>query len=70
MLRASCRYLQQLIDQECESAKQNGTYDKGVLFLEGDVKEVERKVVWRNPQAGGGEVRCLPSLIVPRRFGC
>lgn len=56
---AFCRYLQQLIDQECETAKQNGTFDKGVLFLEGNVKEVDRKTVWRSPKAGGGEVRSL-----------
>jgi hypothetical protein len=52
----SSRYLQQLIDHECESAKQNGTFDNGVLFLSGDVKEVQREVVWRSPKAGGGEV--------------
>lgn len=56
MFPLSCRYLQQLIDHESETAKQNGTFDKGVMFLENNVREVDRTVVWRNPKAGGGEV--------------
>ena len=69
-MAVSCRYLQQLIDHECETAKENGTYEKGVLFLEGNVKEVERNVVWRNPQAGGGEVRFQDSCTSRSSLRC
>jgi hypothetical protein len=53
------RYLQQLIDTEVESAKASGTFEKGVLFLKGEVKEVESNTVWRHPQPDQGEVSCL-----------
>lgn len=51
-----CRYYQLLVDMEIELAKSRGTYDKGVMFLDKGVSEVQTKTVWKHPQPEGGEV--------------
>lgn len=51
-----CRYYQLLVDMEIELAKSRGTYDKGVMFLDKGVSEVQTETVWKHPQPEGGEV--------------
>lgn len=61
-----CRYLQQLIDFEIETAKAKGVYENGVLFLEKAVRFVNSEVVWQQGQDTTKQVCIAPSLRVFR----
>ena len=59
----ACRYLQQLIDIEIETAKAKGVYENGVLFLENKIRYVHSEVVWRQGNDQTKEVWSPPRLL-------